>query len=228
MWNGQVYNTNDTRMEGFFGGLISAAADGVVKGMGFGEIPGQTVDAAVPPQDKKDKVNEGIEPFSAGDIDSRGDSSGDPEEDQDNDAPEDSPYWGRRAAGCLFYAKNTGNVLFGLRSDRVMEPHTWAGFGGKLDGDETPIEGLERELSEEIGYDGMDQYVGVCVFKDPEHDFQYYNFLVICDDEFEPWLNDETDDYQWTDVNNPPQPIHPNLAQCMSYYKSAVAKLKGR
>lgn len=146
---------------------------------------------------------------------------------EQNDAPDDSPYWGRRAAGCLFYATSTGNVLFGLRSGKVMEPHTWGCFGGKLDGDETPIEGLERELSEEIGYEGMDRYIGVSVFSDPDHDFEYYNYIVICRDEFEPRLNDETDDYVWTNINNPPEPLHPGLEKSMSYYVAAVNKLRG-
>jgi len=146
---------------------------------------------------------------------------------EENDAPEDSPYWGRRAAGCLFYAKSTGNVMFGLRSGRVLEPHTWGGFGGKLDGDETPIEGLERELSEEVGYTGMDQYIGVSVFQDPDHDFEYYNYLVVCEDEFEPNLNAETDDYIWTPITNPPEPLHPGLEEAMPYYVSAVRKLRG-
>lgn len=143
-----------------------------------------------------------------------------------NDADEDSPYWGRRAAGCLFFATSTGRVLFGLRSDKVLEPHTWGGFGGKLDGDETPIEGLERELSEEIGYHDMDRYIGVSVFSDPEHDFEYYNYLVICEEEFEPVLNAETDDYMWTQIENPPSPLHPGLKEAMSYYVAAIKKLK--
>lgn len=149
------------------------------------------------------------------------------ERGEENDASEDSPYWGRRAAGCLFYCTETDRVLFGLRSDIVLEPHTWGGFGGKLDGDETPIEGLERELEEEIGYYGMDQYVGVSVFEDPEPDFEYYNYLVICGEEFEPNLNDETDDFVWTKIENPPSPLHPGLKEAMPYYLNAIKKLRG-
>ncbi|MFA5404612.1 MAG: NUDIX domain-containing protein [Ignavibacteria bacterium] len=147
---------------------------------------------------------------------------------EQNDAPENSPYWGRKAAGCLFYAKSTGNVLFGLRSGNVLEPYTWGGFGGKLDEGETPIDGLERELSEEVGYGGMDDYIGVSVYEDPDNDFEYYNYLVICENEFEPHLNSETDDYVWTQIDNPPEPLHPGLQEAMPYYVSAVKKLRGR
>lgn len=143
-----------------------------------------------------------------------------------NDAPEDSPYCGRRAAGCLFYATSTGNVLFGLRSDIVMEPNTWGGFGGKLDGDETPLDGLERELSEETGFEEEANYIGVSTFKDPDNAFEYYNYLVVVNNEFEPQLNDETSDFVWTTIDNPPSPLHPGIAEAMPYYVTAVRKLQ--
>jgi 8-oxo-dGTP pyrophosphatase MutT (NUDIX family) len=145
---------------------------------------------------------------------------------RDNDVPEGSPYWGRKAAGCLFYALSTGNVLFALRSDKVMEPNTWAGFGGKVDGAETPIEALERELDEEAGFVDMADYIGVSVFEDPEHDFEYYNYLVLVKEEFNPTLNQETSGFKWTRIETPPTPLHPGLTEAMPYYVAAVRKIQ--
>lgn len=217
MWKGFMYESKEALSEGFLKGLLPAAADGVLRGMGFGELPGEARNATRFPKKEESKKNL-----------KEGEDNPDPgiARGEKNDAPKGSPYWGRKAAGAVFYCKNTKNVLFGLRSGRVAEPHTWAGFGGKLDGEETPVEGLERELLEEIGYDSMDSYVGVCVFKDEDHDFQYYSYLVICDEEFEPQLNDETSEYVWTSIDTPPEPLHPNFAKTIPYYKSAIRKIE--
>lgn len=217
MWKGFVYESKEPLSEGFLRGLLPAVADGALKGMGFGELPGQARKAVTPPSDKKN-LKEGEEDNPDPGI-ARGEK---------NDAPDGSPYWGRKAAGAIFYCTSTGNVLFGLRSGRVAEPHTWAGFGGKLDGDETPIEGLERELMEEIGYEDMDSYVGVCVFQDEDHDFEYYSYLVICNEEFQPNLNDETSEILWTSIDTPPEPLHPNFAKTIPYYKSAIRKVASK
>lgn len=137
----------------------------------------------------------------------------------------ESPYWGRQAAGCLFYAKSTGNVLFALRSSKVLEPNTWAGFGGKVDGNETPIEALERELSEEAGFAEMAEYIGISVFEDPEYDFEYYNYLVFVEDEFQPKINNETSSFKWTSIETPPTPLHPGFAEAMPFYLAAIRKI---
>jgi 8-oxo-dGTP pyrophosphatase MutT (NUDIX family) len=65
-------------------------------------------------------------------------------------------YWGTIGAGIVPFCVNTKRFLIGLRSGYVMEPHTYGGFGGKLDIDEGVDETIEiaakRELSEETGY----------------------------------------------------------------------------
>lgn len=169
---------------------------------------------------------QGVSYAGVGESQPNGYDDEDESEADENDAPDDSPYWGRRAAGCLFYSLQTGNVLFAKRSSRVMEPNTWAGFGGKVDGNETPVEALERELSEEAGFVDMADYIGVSVFEDPEFDFEYYNYLVIVHEEFEPHINDETSDYAWTRIDTPPSPLHPNFAEAMPYYISAIRKIQ--
>jgi len=37
---------------------------------------------------------------------------------------EKTGFWGKRAAGCLFYAKDTGRYLIAHRSNYVLEPNT--------------------------------------------------------------------------------------------------------
>ena len=110
-------------------------------------------------------------------------------------------YWGSIAAGIVPYCDRTKRFLVGLRSGNVMEPHTWGGFGGKLDVDEGVDESIQeaaiRELSEETGYVGSIRLVKGFVFRDDAHDFQYHNFIGVVSDEFDSHLNWENDDALW-------------------------------
>ena len=142
-----------------------------------------------------------------------------------DDEPDDNAegFFGKKGAGCLFLALNSGNVLIGKRSEKVMEPGTWGTWGGKIDGDETPVEALQRELQEELGFYQQADYVGVCVYKNGE--FEYFNYLVTVSQEFQPTLNDETDDFEWTSIDNLPQPLHFGLQEALPYYKSSIKRI---
>jgi hypothetical protein len=93
------------------------------------------------------------------------------------------------------------------------EPHTWAGIGGSLDGDETPSEGALREIEEEAGFDGDCDLVELFRFKSPG--FTYTNFLAIVDDEFDPVLNWENDEGRWFKIDEFPEDLHPGMAICL-------------
>jgi len=144
--------------------------------------------------------------------------------DEEPKSNEEPKYYGKQGSGCLFLAKSTGNVLFALRSAKVMEPHTWSGFGGKVDEGENPVDALQRELQEEAGFDQQADYVGVCIYEDSEHGFEYYNYLVIVNEEFNPTLNDETDAFKWTSLDYPPSPLHYGITEALPYYESAIRK----
>ena len=61
---------------------------------------------------------------------------------------EPSPLTG---VGCVIYARNTKRFLFLLRSDDTKHSKTWGLPGGKLEAGESAIDGLRREINEEIG-----------------------------------------------------------------------------
>jgi 8-oxo-dGTP pyrophosphatase MutT (NUDIX family) len=108
-------------------------------------------------------------------------------------------YWGTIGAGIVPFCKTTKRFLIGLRSAYVLEPHTWGGFGGKLDIDEGVDEAIEeaacRELEEETRYSGNIELIKGFVFKDTN--FEYHNFIGIVDEEFRPILNWENDETKW-------------------------------
>jgi 8-oxo-dGTP pyrophosphatase MutT (NUDIX family) len=146
-----------------------------------------------------------------------------------DDVDEDSPYFGRQGAGCLFYARDTGNVLFAKRSNKVLEPGTWSGFGGKIDDGENPVEALKRELREEAGYSKEIPWadiIGVSVYEDSEFDFKYYNFLVLVDSEFTPRINDESSAFKWTSLDNPPSPLHYGIEAAYDAYENVISRLQ--
>ena len=107
--------------------------------------------------------------------------------------------WGTIGAGIVPFCKETNKFLVGLRSEEVLEPHTWGGFGGKLDidegVDETIKEAAKRELEEETGYSGSIELIKGFIFK--ERNFEYHNYIGIVDKEFEPILNWENDEARW-------------------------------
>ena len=123
-------------------------------------------------------------------------------------------FWGRRAAGCLFVAADSGRLLLALRSRSVQEPGTWATWGGAMDSGETPTQAAKREAFEETQYTGKLKLTPLLVFRadrDGEQVFEYHNFLAEVPSEFEPILDDETEAAQWCKFGEWPAPLHHGL-----------------
>lgn len=129
-------------------------------------------------------------------------------EEEHYDALKKTGFWGKAGAGCLIMANDTKKFLFPLRSANVLQPHTWGTWGGAIDEGEDPQQAVQREVSEEAGYDGPASVVPLYVFHDAKTNFKYYNYLVIVEHEFSPNLNWETDKAIWTSFNNLPSPLH--------------------
>lgn len=108
-------------------------------------------------------------------------------------------FWGSIGAGIIPVCTETKRILLGFRSSEVMEPHTWGGFGGKLDIDEGIDENIKeaslRELQEETEYVGDITLINAFVYK--HGNFEYHNFFGIVPNEFEPILNWENEKYEW-------------------------------
>jgi 8-oxo-dGTP pyrophosphatase MutT (NUDIX family) len=113
-----------------------------------------------------------------------------------------------QAAGVFFYSNKTRRYLYLLRAD-TKNP-TWSIPGGKIEDDETLLEGIARECNEEMGfYD--ENFKLIPIQKFVNNNFTYHTFFCRVEDEFVPILNDEHCGYAWVRSGLYPKPLHPGL-----------------
>lgn len=120
-----------------------------------------------------------------------------------------------QSAGVFFYAKSTQKFLYLLRTDN-KNPGNWGIAGGKIEENETLIEGIERECIEEIGYWPNDAKL-IPIQKFVNNSFVYHTFFCEIDNEFLPTLNDEHCGYAWVGGNQYPKPLHPGLFNTVNF-----------
>lgn len=135
----------------------------------------------------------------------------DADRERHNAARAKTGFWGEEAAGVIFYAEDTGRVMLGKRSQKVMEPGTWGTWGGAMNQGETPEKAARREAGEEAGV-SVRKMIPIWTFKHPSG-FQYHNFMAVVPSEFEPKLDAETDDAEWVTPGQWPSPLHPGVKE---------------
>lgn len=111
------------------------------------------------------------------------------------------------SAGIFFYCATTDRFLYLMRSDAN---YAWGVPGGKIEENETLLEGLERECHEEIGYFPISAKL-IPIQKFVNKNFTYHTFFCSVQDEFVPTLNDEHVGYAWIGHGQHPRPMHPGL-----------------
>lgn len=119
------------------------------------------------------------------------------------------------SAGVFFYAKNTQRFLYLLRTDN-KNPGNWGIPGGKIETDETLLEGIARECNEEIGYFPNNAKL-IPIQKFVNRTFTYHTFFCQVDTEFTPILNEEHCGYAWVGDNQYPKPLHPGLFSTVNF-----------
>jgi 8-oxo-dGTP pyrophosphatase MutT (NUDIX family) len=115
------------------------------------------------------------------------------------------------SSGALIYAKNTHRYLFLLRTSSKHR-NSWGLVGGKVETGETIVQGLRREILEELGGEIKDAKIRpIEKFTSDNGQFCYHTFLIVVDDEFIPELNNEHDGYCWVPLEKYPKPLHPGV-----------------
>lgn len=119
--------------------------------------------------------------------------------------------------GALVYARSTNRYLFLLRN-KTKHSGAWGIVGGKIDSGETVMQGLVREIQEEIGQDySKGKFIPLETFTADNRKFVYYTFLISVAEEFVPKLNDEHRGYCWVELDDHPKPLHPGLWRSFNF-----------
>lgn len=115
----------------------------------------------------------------------------------------------RNAAGVLIKCTSTGNVFLLLRNDRVPK---WSLMSGEIEKGETLIEGLKREIGEElqVSSDGIEfKFMSTEQGTVKNMIFHYYEGFTS--EEFTPKLNNENLKWGWFSKDNLPSPLFVGL-----------------
>lgn len=124
-----------------------------------------------------------------------------------------------RAVGALIVSRKTKRALLQLRSEIERHSMCWGLWGGRLIGNEGDLEGLKRELCEELGWPGVPDTVAIShiyTFTTKDSRFRHVSYLILCEEEFVPELNEESAGYCWVDLNSWPTPLHRNTGKMFS------------
>lgn len=103
------------------------------------------------------------------------------------------------AAGCFIEVGD--EILVIKRGPAEDHPGTWAIPGGTIESSETELDGLLRELQEEIGFippsDSL-KYLGMVYGRDDDHDFTFHVFSAPLTEKFDVMFDsNEHIDYRW-------------------------------
>ena len=116
-----------------------------------------------------------------------------------------------QSIGTIFFSIATKRYLFLLRS-KDSHGDTWAFVGGKVEQDESAIQGLSREIIEEIGFSpDIVKHIPIEKFTNKNKKFEYHTFITVVDNEFIPNLNSEHKGYAWVSIEGWPKPLHPGV-----------------
>lgn len=122
-----------------------------------------------------------------------------------------------RAIGGLIRAEDTKRYLLVQRSFNSSYPLRWGLVGGKVHHDEKLLDGLSREITEELGFlPPIEKWVAFNCFTSIDKKFQYHSLLILTPKEFIPKLNKENDGYCWVNSIENVKPLHPRLREVIT------------
>jgi 8-oxo-dGTP pyrophosphatase MutT (NUDIX family) len=114
-------------------------------------------------------------------------------------------------SGALFYAKSTRRFLL-LQKANGKHKGTWGLVGGTNITGETPWQGLQREINEEIGtIPKILKTIPLETFVSNDSVFNFHTYMCVIDTEFVPVLSDEHIAWAWATIDYAPKPLHQGL-----------------
>jgi 8-oxo-dGTP pyrophosphatase MutT (NUDIX family) len=89
--------------------------------------------------------------------------------------------------------------------------------GGTTITGETPWQGLQREITEEIGsLPEIKKTIPLETFVSNDTVFNFHTYLCVIETEFVPVLSDEHQGWAWATVDRAPKPLHQGLRNSFS------------
>ncbi len=118
-------------------------------------------------------------------------------------------------AWMVIYCRTRQSFLFGKRGQKMHKPNLWNLFGGHIDAEESPCEGVMRELLEEASI--VIPQDGAAVWTTPQglrplgyisgiREMHY--FLMVTDTEFSPNLDSEHSAFGWFKFGELPRKVN--------------------
>jgi 8-oxo-dGTP pyrophosphatase MutT (NUDIX family) len=126
-------------------------------------------------------------------------------------------------SGAIICSLETKKFLL-LQRNHVKQKGQWGLVGGTNEKYESPWEGLQREIQEEIG--SLPEFYKVFpleLFVSNDENFNFHTYLCFVDKEFMPKLNSEHSGYCWVDFGIWPKPLHQGLHNTLN---NAIIKTK--
>lgn len=119
-------------------------------------------------------------------------------------------YMTAQASGCILLSQDTKRILLQLRRPDRRNKNYWGFWGGATEGDELPVQTVERELTEELGFlPEIIKLHPLHKMTSNDESFEYNTFLAVVPNEFIPNINEESEGYAWVNYNRYPVPLHP-------------------
>jgi 8-oxo-dGTP pyrophosphatase MutT (NUDIX family) len=114
-------------------------------------------------------------------------------------------------SGALICSQDTNRFLL-LQKAHGKHAGTWGLVGGTNMQGETPWQGLQREIEEEIG---VTPYIKKTLplekFVSNDSIFNFHTYFCVVEQEFIPILSAEHDAWGWFDLSRLPKPVHRGL-----------------
>ena len=114
-------------------------------------------------------------------------------------------------SGALFCAKSTQRFLL-LQKAHGKHAGTWGLVGGTNISGESPWQGLQREIEEEIGTPPyIKKTLPLEKFTSNDSVFNFHTYFCVVEEEFIPILSDEHSAWGWFSLDRLPKPVHRGL-----------------
>jgi len=119
-------------------------------------------------------------------------------------------------SGALFYSKSTRRFLL-LQKAHGKHEGTWGLVGGTNITGETPWQGLQREIVEEIGATPkILKTIPLETFVSNDRVFNFHTYMCVIENEFVPTLSEEHYGWSWATIDRAPKPLHQGLRNSFS------------